>query len=1431
MVLKHRRRSGPGRVLLGLSLVLSACSGGGSGGSTTSASHDASADVSTAVDTQVGSDAQVTPDAATATDSGPVQGAKLKLVSISPAQGKASGGESVTLTGTGFTETTQVLFGGTPLDAGNVFVLDSTTLQVKTPPHDTGLVDVAVVEPGDTPVSSTLAAGFLFFNDIVVSKVEPAEGPTTGGTAITLHGTGFAGKTSVLIGGKPAIGVQILGDDQIIAITPPGAFGAATVHVVNERGAGLQKKGFFYTMAPSLESVSPASGPTGGGTQAIVHGHGFTKDSQVGIGGGVAAVVEVSSESTLKIVTPAGSAGPADVKVTTKYGQGNLAGGFVYSDDKGQAATKILSIAPAQGSLGGGTTVALIATGLVAVSDTTVLFGNKSATIVSVSPVDHTALVVVPKASAAGAVDVTLQTSKGTDKAIAGYKYADTLSLTSLTPPVGPSQGGTAITLHGSGFSKGKALVQIGALPATDVTIVSDSELTAVTPPGTPGYVNVLVKVGDSTVFKANGFSYAGADLALYVPYPNTGAQAGGTLVHIYGNGFQPGMQVLFGQNPATHFTFIDPTHVTCKTPPGKVGAVDVSVVQDAQKATLPSGYTYFNPMSAYGGTWGAEVDGSVNVTILNASDNSPVPDAFTMLWTDPTTPYQGFTNVDGQITFSGEGLSGKQMISVSKEGYESASVVLFDATNVTLHIHPTPPPTPGSPPPGVPQPTVSGHVIGLDKYVFVPQGNCDAVKKGGAGSACFTCSADSDCNPGLGCSDLGGTNGKRCLQTCTTSCASGFQCQSQGKSARCVPVAGEVTSYCYHSKDSVFSKDNDPNEGTAFEASPAKGYAYKIKVGYGEQAIVCFGGYKTFGSTLVAGDPNSMASFTPTMMGVKRHLMVKPAIDPKTGKPLAKQENPDVDVVLEIPLTAKANLRLDAPPVWPTDPNSQVVAVVRSFLVFGGDGAITMPDTAVGFAGSSNFTTYTLQQLPAAFSGSIHDASLSFDVQEFQYNGMTGQGELPLSETIKNDVKTLSNDAMVRRVAGGPFDTVDTGVSKTVYALWGTSAKNLYAVGSQGSLVHWDGGGWSIQASFAKDDLRGIHGTDASHVWTVGWNGSAGFFDGIGWKKLAIQAPNSAAVNLNGVFASTDAQGGYAVWAASQSGLYQLATVGGVQKFTQVPTAQFQDFLAIHGSDADHVWAVGMYGSIWAWNGQQWKSQTSGTSIALRSVWAAGPKSVYAVGESGQILHYDGTLWKSMSSPVKGTLMAVTGTSDTDVWASGQRGTLLHWDGVAWTKTALTEVDKTLNAVWSSPAGDVFSMGEQELLMTPMLYPPLDEMPLKGAGGAPGVLVGNTLKWKVDPSTVEPHFNYVTIGIPDPMGGPDTPVWNITTKGSVTEVQLPDFPSIQGTPGIPKGTLLKLTILRVYKEGFDIDHYDESDLNLLNWRSWAENVYFFERQ
>jgi hypothetical protein len=67
----------------------------------------------------------------------------LSLAAVAPAQGPAEGGIQLTVTGTGFDETTQVLFGGT-LGTG-VKVLGGTVLSVTLPPHTEGDVDVEVV--------------------------------------------------------------------------------------------------------------------------------------------------------------------------------------------------------------------------------------------------------------------------------------------------------------------------------------------------------------------------------------------------------------------------------------------------------------------------------------------------------------------------------------------------------------------------------------------------------------------------------------------------------------------------------------------------------------------------------------------------------------------------------------------------------------------------------------------------------------------------------------------------------------------------------------------------------------------------------------------------------------------------------------------------------------------------------------------------------------------------------------------------------------------------------------------------------------------------------------------------------------------------------------------------------------------------------------
>src|SRR5690349_3738077 len=102
-----------------------------------------------------------------------------------------------------------------------------------------------------------------------------------------------------------------------------------------------------------------------------------------------------------------------------------------------------------------------------------------------------------------------------------------------ISPTLGPSVGGTTITVTGSGFVAG-ASVTVGGATATAVTVLSDSSLTAVTPAGAPGAALVRVANADTQSATLNGgFTYQYPPPTTSSMLPVTGSSAGGTAVTI----------------------------------------------------------------------------------------------------------------------------------------------------------------------------------------------------------------------------------------------------------------------------------------------------------------------------------------------------------------------------------------------------------------------------------------------------------------------------------------------------------------------------------------------------------------------------------------------------------------------------------------------------------------------------------------------------------------------------------------------------------------------------------------------------------------------------------------------------------------------------------------------------------------------------------
>lgn len=199
-----------------------------------------------------------------------------RVTGLSVTAGPASGGTSVTITGTGFTGATSVDFGGA---AGTFTVTGDTSIAAVSPATGAGTVDVTVTTAGG-PSASNPSDQFTFLAAPTVTGLSPTSGPTTGGTVVTVTGLSFTGATSVTFGGI-ATGFTVNSDTSITAVAPVAeASGLVPVKVVSLGGTSAVSTADRFTYTPAQTVVvAPTAGPPA--TPVTASGAGFSPGESV----------------------------------------------------------------------------------------------------------------------------------------------------------------------------------------------------------------------------------------------------------------------------------------------------------------------------------------------------------------------------------------------------------------------------------------------------------------------------------------------------------------------------------------------------------------------------------------------------------------------------------------------------------------------------------------------------------------------------------------------------------------------------------------------------------------------------------------------------------------------------------------------------------------------------------------------------------------------------------------------------------------------------------------------------------------------------------------------------------------------------------------------------------------------------------------------
>ncbi|KIH77071.1 OmpA family protein [Geoalkalibacter ferrihydriticus] len=252
------------------------------------------------------------------------------------------------------------------------------------------------------------------------------------------------------------------------------------------------------------------------------------------------------------------------------------------------AAPSVISAFPHWGPLSGGAAIGLTLTvggdnfiarvsgtaGSSSIAlETQVSFGGATATPVTVSA-SNSLTVAPPPQAPAGTVDVVVTTPAGSATLHAGFTYIDEpLLLNNVIPGRVSTQGGDLISLTGTGFLPG-AIVSIdgNALPVTAVQITSPGDIIAELPARGPGLATVTVQNPDAT------FSIWPGTLEFITPpqifsiFPPSGPATGGTLVDVFGSGFDPASSVVLDTMTLANVVQLTSGHLQFTTPAGAAG-------------------------------------------------------------------------------------------------------------------------------------------------------------------------------------------------------------------------------------------------------------------------------------------------------------------------------------------------------------------------------------------------------------------------------------------------------------------------------------------------------------------------------------------------------------------------------------------------------------------------------------------------------------------------------------------------------------------------------------------------------------------------------------------------------------------------------------------------------------------------------------------
>ncbi|HUD65216.1 MAG TPA: IPT/TIG domain-containing protein, partial [Candidatus Sulfotelmatobacter sp.] len=493
---------------------------------------------------------------------------------------------------------------------------------------------------------------------------------------VTITGTGLTGATAVNITGT---GVAVSNVTAVGATTVTATFTIAPTATISIRNvtvtatAGTSNAVEFTVTAPpapTLTSISPASGQRGTSTGVMLTGTNFVPGSTVAAAPAVTGftisnvIVVSSTEITATFTSSLGATlGNVNIEVVTAGGASNTLPFAI-------TGPVLNSITPASSNRGvTGLSLALAGSGLTGA--TSVNFSGGGITVTSVTVNSDTSITAVVNISAgapAGARNVTVTTPAGNSNAVTFTITVPPAGLFSISPTTGARGTTQPVTLTGISF-------QTGANPATGIA-VNGGGIT----------VTGFTVVNDTTITANFVISPTAALTARNVTVTTTGPPTTPVTFTVV----NPGTPILNSITPASGLrrtaAAANPVAVVLAGSNFTAGST-VNVIAPANGLTV-TGVTVVSPTqinATFNTTTGAVI-GPRSITVTNPAGTSG-PATYTVLGPVLTSiqPASGFRGIETiNVSIFGSGLTGATAVTVSGGGVTVGPITVASDTQIT---------------------------------------------------------------------------------------------------------------------------------------------------------------------------------------------------------------------------------------------------------------------------------------------------------------------------------------------------------------------------------------------------------------------------------------------------------------------------------------------------------------------------------------------------------------------------------------------------------------------------------------------------------------------------------------------------------------------------------------------------------------------------